>query len=69
MVEMNEEIITAMRKFKAVFGDIVPLREIPQDISNEDLISAINDSIKQNCNLLPERLGFKALESNKNILM
>ena len=69
MIEMNNELITAMRRFKEVFGDIVPLRELPQDISNEDLIAAINDSIEQNCDLLPERFGFKELESNENILM
>lgn len=69
MIEMNNELITAMRKFKEVFGDVVPLREIPQDISNEDLIAAINDSIEQDYDLLPERFGFKELESNKNILM
>lgn len=69
MIEMNNELITAMRKFKEVFGDIVPLRELPQDIANGDLIAAINDSIEQNCDLLSERFGFKELESNKNILM
>ena len=25
MIEMNNELITAMRRFKEVFGDIVPL--------------------------------------------
>ena len=69
MIEINSDMITAIRKFKEVFGDIVPLRELPQDISNEDLIAAINDSIEQNRNCLPERFGFKELESNKNILM
>ena len=69
MVEINNKLVTAMKKFKEVFGDIVSLQELPQDISNEDLIAAINDSIKQNCDLLPERFGFKELESNKNILM
>lgn len=69
MIEMNNELITAMRKFKEVFGDVVPLRELPQDTTNEDLMAAINDSIEQNCDLLPERFGFKELESNKNILM
>ena len=62
MIEMNNELITAMRRFKEVFGDIVPLRELPQDISNEDLIAAINDSIEQNCDLLPERFYIFHLE-------
>ena len=68
MIEMNNELITAMRRFKEVFGDIVPLRELPQDISNEDLIAAINDSIEQNCDLLHKRFGFKELESRQNPL-
>lgn len=69
MLEMNNELNAAMRRFKEVFGDIVPLRELPQDISNEALIAAINDSIEQNCDLLSERFGFKELESNSHILM
>jgi hypothetical protein len=69
MIEMNNELITAMRRFQEMFGDIVPLLELPQDVSNENLIAAINDSIEQNCDLMPERFGFKELESNKNILM
>ena len=69
IIFFNNELITSMRKFKEVFGDTVPLRELPHNIANEDLIAAINDSIAQNCNLLPERFGFKELESDKNILM
>ena len=69
MIEVNNELITAMRRFQEVFGDIVPLRELPQVVSNEDLIAAISDSIEQNCDLLPERFGFEELENNKNILM
>ena len=69
MIEMNNELITAMRRFQEVFGDIVPLRELPQNVSNEDLIAAINDSIEQNRDLLPERFGFEELEKNKNILI
>ena len=65
MIDMNNELSTAMRRFAIVFGDIVPLQEFPKDISNEDLIAAINDSIEQNRDLLPERFGFKELENNK----
>ena len=65
MIDMNNELSTAMRRFKIVFGDIVPLQELPKDISNEDLIAAINDSIEQNRDLLPKRFGFKESENNK----
>mgnify|MGYP003495969698 CR=1 FL=1 len=51
MIEINNELITAMRRFKEMFGEIVPLRELPQNVTNEDLIAAINDSIEQNRDL------------------
>lgn len=69
MIEMNNELINAMRKFKEVFGDIVPLRELPQNITNENLLEAINASIEQNVNLLPERFGYKELDNDKNKLL
>ena len=69
MIEMNDELIIAMRRFKEEFGDIVPVREMPANVTNENLIYAINDSIEQKTNILPERLGYNSLEKNKNILM
>lgn len=69
MIEMNNELIAVMRKFKEVLGDIVPLRELPQSASNEEVISAINESIEKKVNILPERFGYKKLEDDKNILM
>ena len=33
MIEMNNELITAMRRFKEVCCDVGLLREIPKDIS------------------------------------
>ena len=63
MIELNSELISALRKFKRKFGDIVPLRELPQTISNADLIKAISDSISQNRNLLPERFNYKNIET------
>lgn len=68
-IELNNELLVAMRKFKEVFGDIVPLRELPQDISNEELLEALSDSIEQGRDLLAERFGFAELEKDKNILM
>ena len=69
MIEMNNELIDAMRKFKEVFGDIVPLRELPQCTTNEEVIIAINESIKKQVNILPVCFGYKRLEEKKNILI
>ena len=69
MIEMNNELITAMRKFKDVFGDIVPLRELPADTTNEDIIKAVNESLSANKNLLPERFGYQNLNSNLDTLI
>lgn len=58
-----------MHKFQEVFGDIVSLRELPQTISNKEVIDAINDSIKKQVNVLPERFGYKEIEKDKSILV
>ena len=69
MIEMNNELITAMRKFKDVFGDIVPLRELTADTTNEDIIKVVNESLSANKNLLPERFGYQNLDSNLDTLI
>ena len=69
MIEMNKELITAMRQFKEVFGDIVPLRELPQSINNEELIVAIYESIDKKVNNLSERFGYQQLEKDGNKLI
>lgn len=69
MIEVNSELIIAMKKFQEIFGDVVPLRELPSSITNEDLLSAIEESIEKETNLLPERFEYKKMEDDKNILM
>lgn len=69
MIEINNELMCAMRKFKEVFGDIVPLRQLPQCTTNENVIEAINSSIEQNINLLPKRFGYLQLEQEQNTLV
>ena len=69
MIEINSELISAMQKYSSVFGDIVPLRELPSDATNEELINIINESIEKNIDLLPEKYGFDELDKNKNILI
>lgn len=69
VIEINNELVSAMRKFEEVFGDVVPLRELPQNISNEEIISVINESIEKKVNKLPTLFDYKKLEKNKNILV
>ena len=47
-----------MKEFKDVIGDIVPLRQISTAVTNEQLIAAIDKSIEQKKNLLPEIFGY-----------
>jgi len=68
MIKMNNELISAMRKFNEVFGDIVPLREFPQSTTNEEVINAINESVESRVNKLPNLFDYNKLERNKNIL-
>ena len=58
MIEFNQELQSAMNQFKSVFGDIVPLRQISTAVTNEQLISAIHESIMEGVNLLPLRFGY-----------
>lgn len=69
MIEMNNDLIIAMRKFKELFGDVVPLREFPQNVSNADVIQAINASIEAGTNMLPEKFGYQSIEEDKNIII
>lgn len=58
MIEFNEALMASMKKFESVFHDIVPLCVIPGRVSNEELIDAIEQSLAQGKNLLPERFGY-----------
>lgn len=69
MVEMTNELLTHLRAFQKKFGDIVPLRELPQSMTTDELIDAIKLSIQSNKNLLPQKLGYSELEKNPDILI
>ena len=53
MIEMTEDLVLAMRRFKNTFGDCVQLKKLSNDITTTDIIIAIDESIEQNVNLLP----------------
>lgn len=58
MIEFNEALMESMKRFEGVFHDVVPLRMISGRVSNEELIEAIEQSLAQGKNLLPERFGY-----------
>jgi hypothetical protein len=64
-MEMNEELIYWLKKFKEVFNDTVPLMQIDRGISNEELILIIKKCIDENKNLLPEFFGYDSKDVNK----
>lgn len=58
MIEFNEALMKSMEKFEAAFHDVVPLRMIPGQVTNAELIEVIEQSLAQGRNLLPERFGY-----------
>ena len=69
MIEMNKDLVAAMKKFKETLGATVPLRELPSSVTNDELLDAIKASIDSNVNLLPEKFGYGKLDNDKNILI
>ena len=69
MIELNEELINAMKLFNKRLGDVVPLREIPPEVIHEELLDAINYSITNNHNILPERFGYGKLDKNPDVII
>lgn len=69
MIELNEELINAMKLFNKRLGDVVPLRKIPPEVTNEELLNAINYSLTNNYNILPERFGYGKLDKNPDVII
>ena len=63
MIIFTDELKEYMQLYKNHFNDIVPLRQISNAVTNEQLIVAIKKSIEENKNLLPEIFGYS--NSNK----
>lgn len=64
MIVYDERIKEKMLLFKKTFNDVVPLRQISDAVTNEQLIDAIEKSIAAKENLLPEIFGYSN-EKNK----
>ena len=69
MVDMTNDLLTYLRAFQKQFGDIVPLRELPQSVTTEELIDAIKLSIEKGENILPQKFGYGELDKNPDILI
>ena len=57
-MEINAELMEWMDKFEERFNDIVPLRQIKNSITNEELIKSIQSCLEKNENLLPTIYGY-----------
>jgi hypothetical protein len=69
LIELNEELTNAMKLFNKKLGKVIPLREIPPEVTNDELMDAINYSITNNQNILPERFGYGELDKNSDIII
>jgi hypothetical protein len=54
MKDVDIELLRVMRDFKAKFGDIVPIMQIPINESTESLIKNIKECLRSGENKLPK---------------
>lgn len=67
MIELSEQMMQIMRKFKASTGNSIPLRELPAYVTNEQLIYASEKCIEQGEDRLFEILGVQT-STDKNVV-
>ena len=65
-MDITKELREHMRSFQKAFGDIVPLRQLPKTVTNEQLIEAIKTSLEQKQNLLPEIFHYADIEKDSS---
>ena len=65
MIELNDEFQYWFDMFYEKFNDIIPLRQIPSRVTNEELFDAVKKSIEAEENLLPEIFGYKNAPSDR----
>ena len=58
MITFDDDLKKWFKLFHEQFNDGVPLRVIPEDVDNEQLIDAIKRSIEAKKNLLPVIFGY-----------
>lgn len=57
-MKLTAELYEWMDKFEEHFVAVVPLRQIPLSVTDEELILAIKESIEKGENLLPKMFGY-----------
>jgi hypothetical protein len=65
MIELNDEFQYWFDMFYEKFNDIIPLRQIPSRVTNEELFDAVKKSIEAEENLLPEIFGYKDVNPHR----
>ena len=58
MIIFDEEMKKWSKLFRAQFNDVIPLRQIPGGVENQQLIDAIKRSLEAKENLLPVIFGY-----------
>lgn len=57
MIELTTEYRALALKFKKKFGYGVPLSQIPDSVTNEELMAAIQVSLDSGVDLLPQKFN------------
>lgn len=65
MVELNEEFRKLNNLMYETFGDRIPLRQIPQSVTNEEISEAVRQSVAEGRNLLPSLFGYGTHRENR----
>lgn len=55
MIEINNKLLEYADKYEKAFGTTLPLRMLPQTLTNEELYKAIDDCIDRNIEALESR--------------
>lgn len=55
MIRIDDRLLECAEKYEAAFGCPLPLRMLPQTLTNEELCAAIDDCIARGKNDLEER--------------
>lgn len=65
MIKTDEKLMEYAMRYKEAFGEMIPLRMLPQTLENEELYVAIDDCIARNTNDLVEKF---CVDTDKNVL-
>lgn len=55
MIEINDKLLEYADKYEQAFGSPLPLRMLPQTLTNEELYEVINECIDKNIDYIETR--------------